>query len=162
MNTIKYLLYFTIALFVLNACEKEKDNETNKSASKLIGTWVEGKDSPWYSDGERIIITFKENGECIEYTIEHKGNILEHKCFYTFNPQNGVLTLSSGDDSREPYFYHVIKFIDDDKIIFYDSDFLKENGFDKDNLPVDDKHYKEELNNYHINFILHRGEFPVN
>lgn len=162
MKTIKYLLYIIIPLFVLTACEKDKETKKNNSASKLIGTWVESEKSPWYNDFEKFIFIFKENGECIEYTIEHKGNVLEYKCFYTFNPQNGVLTLSSGDDSHEPYFYHVIKFIDDNTIIFYDSDFLKENGYDKDNLPVDDKHYMEEDNEYHISFIFQRGEFPLN
>lgn len=157
MKTTKYLLYIITTILICSSCSK--DNDIDNQSSILLGTWIEGKDSPYYSSQEILVYVFKENGECTEYvTNENGGKVGKFDFYYEFNPKNRVLKLTS---KKAGYtYYTVIKFIDNNTVIFYDDDFLEDNGYSEENLPVDDKHYNENYND--INCILHKGEYPLN
>ena len=62
-----YILLIFLSFIILTACDK--DDESQKVDSILLGTWVEGPDSPYYTKKEIIVYVFNGNGECTEYVI---------------------------------------------------------------------------------------------
>lgn len=148
-----YILLLFLSFFILAACDKE--DESSKAGSILIGTWVEGPDSPYYTKKEIIVYVFNENGECTEYVInEVSGKVYREELYYKLNTKNMLLTLYNVESERS--YYHIVKFSDNNKtLIFYES-FIGSEGYDENNLPIDDKYYND------IDFIFHKGEYPIN
>lgn len=148
-----YIFLLILLSIILTGCNK--DNESNKVDSILLGTWVEGPDSPYYTIEERFVYAFYENGECTEYVINEKyGRVNRYELYYKLNTKNMVLTMSDKKSGNTDF--RVIKFSDNNKtLIFYDG-FSEGKGYNENNLPVDDEYFKE------IDFIFHKGEYPIN
>ena len=65
-----------------------------------------------------------------------------------------LLTLYNTESERS--YYRIVKFSDNNKtLIFYES-FIDSEGYNENNLPIDDKYYND------IDFIFHKGEYPIN
>lgn len=148
-----YIFLLILLSIILTGCNK--DNESNKVDSILLGTWVEGPDSPYYTIEERFVYVFYENGECTEYVINEKyGRVNRYELYYKLNTKNMVLTLS--DKKSGNTFFRIIKFSDNNTtLILYDG-FFEGDGYNENNLPIDDEYFKD------IDFIFHKGVYPIN
>ena len=148
-----YILLIFLSFIILSACDK--DDESQKVDSILLGTWVEGPDSPYYTKKEIIVYVFNGNGECTEYVInEVSGKVYREEFHYKLNTKNMVLTLSSTE--LDITYSMVVKFSDNNKTLIFYNSFREGDGYDENNPPIDDEYYDD------IDFIFHKGEYPIN
>lgn len=148
-STFKFLILLLSIIF--SGCNN--DEEENKVNSMLVGTWVEGPDSPYYSRDEIFVYVFSENGECTEYVInEVSGRINRYEKYYKMNTKNMVLALT--DKKSGKTWFKVIEFSDNNKTLIFYNGFSEDGGYNENNPPMDEEYYND------IDLIFHKGDYP--